>query len=153
MRTPLGILEKVRPAESGLDFIPLALALVCAALTYSLSAEFVFAPGMYVGFDQRLGASSRSLTPPKTAVGDMARTSATVTLLSTQGNSMFVVAGRVVNRAELLQTLGDVARERGAARPLLIKVDATLTMQGFIEVCALARQAGFPGVLIAADER
>ena len=28
MRTPLGVLEKVRPAERGLDFAPLALALV-----------------------------------------------------------------------------------------------------------------------------
>jgi len=26
-------------------------------------------------------------------------------------------------------------------------------MQMFLEVCELARQAGFPGVLIAADER
>jgi len=26
-------------------------------------------------------------------------------------------------------------------------------MQMFLEVCELARQAGFPGVLVAADER
>jgi biopolymer transport protein ExbD len=36
---------------------------------------------------------------------------------------------------------------------VLIKADASLTMQMFLEVCELARQAGFPGVLIAADER
>jgi biopolymer transport protein ExbD len=35
---------------------------------------------------------------------------------------------------------------------VLIKADAALTMQAFVEVCALARAAGFPGVLIATEE-
>jgi biopolymer transport protein ExbD len=36
---------------------------------------------------------------------------------------------------------------------VLIKADASLTMKLFLEVCELAREAGFPGVLVAADER
>lgn len=153
MRTPLGVLEKVRPAELGLDFVPLALALVCAALTYVLSAEFVFAPGMYVGFDARAGAVSPTLKTPKLAAGDMARTAQTVTLVSARGAGVFVVAGRVVDRDGLELELRRVAAKGGSARPVLIKADASLTMQGFLEVCELARKAGFPGVLVAADER
>ena len=72
MRTPLGILEKVRPVERGVDFLPLALALTCAALVAVLASNFVYAPGMYVGFDERLAATTRNLTTPKTNVGDMA---------------------------------------------------------------------------------
>ena len=34
---------------------------------------------------------------------------------------------------------------------MLIKADAALTMKMFLEVCELAREAGFPGVLVAAD--
>jgi biopolymer transport protein ExbD len=153
MRTPLGVLEKVRPAERGLDFAPLALALVCAALTYVLSAEFVFAPGMYVGFDQRPGAVASTLAIPRTAAPDLARTSLTVTLVSARGTGVFVVAGRVVDRTGLGAELRRVAASGGSARPVLIKADASLTMQTFLEVCELARQAGFPGVLVAADER
>jgi len=155
MRTPLGVLEKVRPAERGLDFAPLALALACAALTYVLSAEFVFAPGMYVGFDQRPGAVASTLETPRTAAAapDLARTSLTVTLVSARGTGVYVVAGRVVDRTGLGAELLRVAASGGSARPVLIKADASLTMQMFLEVCELARQAGFPGVLIAADER
>jgi biopolymer transport protein ExbD len=153
MRTPLGVLEKVRPAEQGVDFLPLALAFVCAALTYALSAEFVFAPGMYVGFDQRPAAVSRTLKTPRTAVGDLARTSLTVTLVSARGTGVFVVAGRVVDRDGLAAELRRVAAAGGSARPVLVKADAALTMQVFLEVCELARNAGFPGVLVAADER
>jgi biopolymer transport protein ExbD len=154
MRTPLGVLEKVRPAERGLDFAPLALALACAALTYVLSAEFVFAPGMYVGFDQRPGAVASTLVTPRAAVApDLARTSLTVTLVSARGTGVYVVAGRVVDRTGLDAELRRVAASGGSARPVLIKADASLTMQMFLEVCELARQAGFPGVLLAADER
>ncbi len=153
MRTPLGVLEKVRPPEQGLDFVPLALALVCAALTYVLSAEFIFAPGMYVGFDERPGAVASTLQTPKLAAGDMARTALTVTLVSARGAGVYVVAGRVVDREGLDLELRRVAAKGGAARPVLIKADASLTMQSFLEVCELARKAGFPGVLVAADER
>jgi hypothetical protein len=146
-------LEKVRPAERGLDFAPLALALVCAALTYVLSAEFVFAPGMYVGFDQRPGAVASALATPRTSAPDLARTSLTVTLVSARGTGVFVVAGRVVDRTGLGAELRRVAASGGSARPVLVKADASLTMQMFLEVCELARQAGFPGVLVAADER
>ena len=153
MRTPLGVLEKVRPAERGLDFVPLALALVCAALTYVLSAEFVFAPGMYVGFKDGDFAVSPSLKTPKLASGDLARTSLTVTLVSARGTGVFVVAGRVVDRDGLGAERRRVAAAGGTGRPLRVKADASLTMQSFLEVCELARSAKFPGVLVAADER
>ena len=153
MRTPLGVLEKVRPAERGLDFAPLALALVCAALTYALSAEFVFAPGMYVGFDQRPGAVASTLETPSAKTPDLARTSLTVTLVSARGTGVYVVAGRVVDRTSLGAELRRVAASGGSTRPVLIKADASLTMKMFLEVCELAREAGFPGVLVAADER
>ena len=153
MRTPLGVLEKVRPAEQGLDFVPSALALVCAALTFVLSSEFVYAPGMYVGFDNRPAAVSPSLKTPKLVSGDLARTSLTVTLVSARGTGVFVVAGRVVDRDGLGAELRRVAAAGGSARPVLVQADASLTMQSFLEVCELARNAGFPGVLVAADER
>jgi len=154
MRTPLGILEKVRPVERGVDFLPLALALTCAALVAVLASHFVYAPGMYVGFDERLAATTRNLTTTKTNVGDMARTATTVTLISARGTGVFVVAGRVVDRDGLRTELQTLAKNKAAqTRPVLVKADGALTMQSFLTVCELVRAAGFPGVLIAADER
>ena len=37
MRTPLGVLAKVRPAEQGLDLAPLALAGLALALVWTLA--------------------------------------------------------------------------------------------------------------------
>jgi len=176
MQTPLGVLAKVRRTETGIDTIPLALTLVCAALIYVLSGQFVFAPGMYVEFEEgqsgdskkhhlaNISAATRNLTTPKTSIGDMARTSLTVTLVSARGAGVYVVAGRVVTRESpgtgsvvdrdgLAIELRRVAAAGGNSRPILLKADASLTMQSFLEVCELARNAKFPGVLIAADER
>ncbi len=154
MRTPLGVLEKVRPVERGVDFLPLALVLACAGLVAVLASSFVYAPGLYVGFDERVGAVSRDLTTPRTNVGDMARTATTVTLVSARGTGVFVVAGRVVDREGLRGELLALAKNKAAqARPVLVKADAALTLQSFLTVCELVRSAGFPGVLVAADER
>ena len=76
-----------------------------------------------------------------------------MTLVSARGTGVFVVAGRVVDRDGLNAELRRVAAAGGSTRPVLIKADASLTMQGFLEVCELARGAGFPGVLVAADGR
>ena len=154
MLTPLGILEKVRPVERGVDFLPLALVLTCAGLVAVLASNFVYAPGMYVGFDERLAAATSKFDPPKTKVGDLARTATTVTLISARGTGVYVVAGRVVDREKLKFVLQELARDTATkARPVLVKADGALTLQNFVTVCELVRSAGFPGVLIAGDER
>jgi len=155
MRTPLGVLEKVRPAERGVDFLPLALVFACAGLVATLASFFVYTPGLYIGFDRRHAAVNNRLTTPRTNVGDLARTATTVTLISARGTGVYVVAGRVVDREGLRSWLLALAQNRPAslAHPVLIKADAALTMQSFVTVCELVRTAGFPGVLIAADER
>ena len=82
----------------------------------------------------------------------MARTATAVTLVSARGTGIYVVAGRVIDRTGLQKELSRVAATGGRDRPVLIKADAALTMHAFVEVCALARAAGFPGVLIATEE-
>jgi len=152
MRTPLGVLAKVRPAEQGIDLVPLALAGLALALVWGLVAHFTLIPGTYVGFDERVAAFGRRTSVPRSPSADLARTSAAVTLVSARGTGIYVVAGRVIDRTGLRKELSRVAATGGRDRPILIKADAALTMQAFVEVCALAREAGFPGVLIATEE-
>jgi biopolymer transport protein ExbD len=154
MRTPLGILEKVRSADQSLDAIPFILFIVCGALVSILTAHFVYAPGMYIGFNTVPAAHTKNINAPKSTSGDMAQTATTVTLLSARGTGVFVVSGRVVDNAGLKTELHRVAQMNGARlRPVLIKADAALTLQNFITVCDLVRTEGFPGVLIATEER
>lgn len=151
--TPLGVLRRVRKARQGVDAAPLALVAVCAGLVAALASDFVYAPGMYVGFDgSKSPALSRTLDPPKVATAEMARTALTVTLVSTRGTGVYVVGGRVVDSAGLGPELRRVAAAGGSSRPVLVKADGALMMRDFMSVCSAARAAGFPGVLIAAAE-
>jgi biopolymer transport protein ExbD len=109
---------------------------------------------MYVGFSNVRAAANSHLTTPVTNVGDLAQTSTTVTLISARGAGVYVIDGRVVDDAGLKVELQRLAADQTLlSRPVLIKADALLTMQSFISVCESVRRAGFPGVLIAADER
>ena len=154
MQTPLGILEKVRPADRSVDTLPFILFIVCGCLLTILSANFVYAPGMYIGFNTLPAANTKNINVPKSSTGDMAQTATTVTLLSARGTGVFVVGGRVVDNAGLRTELHRIAQIKGSnLRPVLIKADAALTLQNFITVCDLVRAEGFPGVLIAAEER
>lgn len=153
MRTPLGILEKVRPAHKASETWPALLALSCAALVAILCSHFVYAPGMYVGFNNVRAAANSHLTTPTTTLGDLAQTSTTVTLISARGAGVYVIAGRVVDDTGLKMELQRLANDKTLlSRPVLIKADALLTLQSFISVCESVRKAGFPGVLIAADQ-
>ena len=152
MRTPLGVLAKVRPVDPRPDFTPLALAAVTAALVWTLAGQFALIPGTYVGFDDRAAAFSRRPQVPRAAEPDLARAALGVTLVSARGTEIYVVAGRVIDRAGLQKELVRVAATGARDRPILVKADASLTLQAFVEVCALARAAGFPGVLIATEE-
>ena len=152
MRTPLGVLAKVRPAEQGLDLAPLALAGLALALVWTLVAHFALTAGTAVAFDERVVAFARRTQVPRNAEPDLARTAAAVTLISARGTGIYVVAGRVIDRAGLRKELSRVAATGGRDRPVLVKADAALTMQAFVELCALVREAGFPGVLIATEE-
>jgi biopolymer transport protein ExbD len=165
METPLGVLRRVRKARQGVDAAPLALALVCAGLVAALSSDFVYSPGMYVGFDGSKSPAVARLNIPRSVKGDekhpekdvdlapsMAQTALTVTLVSTRGMGVFVVDGRVVTSDQLVVELKQAAERGGTARPLLIKTDGSLMMRDFMVFCAAARKAHFPGVMIAAND-
>ena len=61
MQTPLGILAKVRPVDRKIDAVPFILLLVCAGLLAILTANFVYAPGMYIGFNTVPAANTKNI--------------------------------------------------------------------------------------------
>ncbi len=153
MQTPLGVLDKVRSVNRNVDPIPFILVLVCAGLIATLTSQFIYAPGMYVGFNDVHAAATTQIKTPISHSSDIAKTATTVTLVSARGTGIYVVAGRVVDREGLRNELHRLAQKPDAlSRPVLVKADALLTLQSFVTVCDLIRSEGFPGVLIASEE-
>ncbi len=154
MKTPLGVLEKVQPAEGGLSLLALALAATGLILTGLLASPLAYCPGITVGFDQR-PISAQALSVAKTTTPDLARVGSVATLVSARGAGTYIIEGRIVQGREAL--LGEFRRiATNPARrnlPVLVKADKSQTLQGLADVFGAARAAGFPGILLATDPR
>ena len=128
MDTPLGVLGKVRPVNRSLDPTPFVLVLVCAALVAVMSSHFIYAPGMYVGFNDGPAAATTQVKIPVSRSADIAKTATTVTLVSARGTGIYVVDGRVVDREGLKNELHKIAQKSETLRrPILVKADSLLT--------------------------
>lgn len=154
MRTPLGVVDRVQPAEGGLSLVALALAASAIGLVALLASPLVYCPGIAIGFDNRRFASSH-LEAPVTASPDLARVGAVATLVSARGAGTYVIEGRIVQgrdglAAEFRRIASNPARRE---LPVLVKADKSQTLQGLADILTAARAAGFPGILLATDNR
>lgn len=154
MRTPLGVLNRVQPAEGGLSLVAVTLATVALGLATALASPLVYYPGIAIGFDDR-PVVVRSPLVPSTPTPDLARVGAVATLVSARGAGTYSIEGRIVHgRDGLLAELRHVASNPARrALPVLVKADKTQTLQGLADVVTTARAAGFPGILLATDSR
>jgi biopolymer transport protein ExbD len=150
MRTPLGILERVPVAPPRLAALPLVLALACGALAGMLASPLAHYRGLYLSLDGTPAAVPRV---PTTAQADLARVGAVATLVSARGEGTYLLEGRILRgrdalAAELRRLAANPARR---ARPLLVRADRSQTLQSLADLADAARAAGFPGILLAAD--
>lgn len=154
MRTPLGVLQRVQPAEGGLSPVSFILAATALGLTAVLASPLVHCPGIAIGFDNRKIAGSR-LDVPALDTPDLARVGAVATLLSARGAGTYVIEGRMVQgREALLAELRRIAANPSRRElPVLVKADKSQTLQGLADVLGAARAAGFPGILLATETR
>ena len=154
MRTPLGVLEKVQPAEGGLSLLAFALAAIALGLTGVLASPLAYYPVMTVGFDDRR-ISTLALSVAKTPEPDLARVGSVATLVSARGVGTYVIEGRIVQgRDALLSEFRRIAANPARRDlPVLVKADKSQTLQGLADVFSAARAAGFPGILLATDSR
>lgn len=154
MRTPLGVLSRVQPAESGLSLPCIALAAISIGLTATLASPLVYYPGIALGFEGRpVAVQAPTLAAP--ANPDLARVGAVATLVSARGAGTYVIEGRILQgrdslQAEFRRIAANPARR---ALPVLVRADRSQTLQGLADVLAAARAAGFPGILLATEPR
>lgn len=154
MRTPLGVLERVQPAEGGLSPLAFILAATALGLTAVLASPLVHCPGIAIGFDNRRMAAS-PVAVPGLAAPDLARVGSVATLLAARGAGTYVIEGRIVQGREgLLAELRRIAANPARRDlPVLVKADRSQTLQSLADIVGAARAAGFPGILLATETR
>lgn len=108
-----------------------------------LGSRFILAPGLPVGI-----STSAELELPRLETATHATTSVVV---SFRRDNMILFEGGIYELASFRAVLQRYAKEHPGAS-MLVRVDKQVSMQGFLELCDLARAAGFASVLVAADQ-
>lgn len=152
MRTPLGILGRVPVGTPRLAAGPVLLGLACLALAGLLAAPLAHYRGVYLALD---GSPAAIPSVPASSQPDLARVGAVATLVSARGEGTYLLEGRILQgrqalESELRRIAANPARR---ARPLLVRADRSQTLQALADLTDAAREAGFPGILLAAERR
>lgn len=137
--SPLGLQSQLRRPEWKLDFIPV-LDLILIALLFSLLfTRFVMVPGVRVDL-------------PSTDLR-MQYDDASVAVLTIGNNEMLYFNGSVYEKNSIATGFREhLAPLSGADAVLLIKAQADLELESFLELCRMAQIAGFSQVQIAGDQ-
>ena len=148
LTSPLGLTRHLRRPDIRLETLPWLNVLLLGLLLWMLGPRYLYYPGMAVGLAP---AVSLPIAPGSPLPGLPAN--AIVTDLSIKGDDMFMIDGGVYNRASLAYYLRQHPKPpAGSPAVLVLKVDQNVSMQTFMDICELARGAGFSTVQVAAAE-
>lgn len=156
LSSPLDLRTRLPRPETGFDWIPL-LDLILIGLLFGLVGHrIVFAPGLALELpvaaqvDPALGLDLPSASPPGLP-GEVADA-----VLTVYPNMIFL-EGRKIPLARLQNALENSFQERSTSvapapsRVLLVKLDRDAPVQQLLDICEIARAAGFARVQLAAE--
>lgn len=129
--SPFGLLDRLKRAESRLDWVPVLDMVVIALLISLIFTRFVIVPGVEVSLpstDLRMQPSGEP-----------------VAVLTLQNRGMLFFNGSVYNPDSLERAFADYMGPDGKSRRtvLLVKAEADIGLEQFLEICRLAESAGF----------
>jgi len=137
---PFAFSSRLRRADTRIDFIPVLDMIVIAMLVSLLFTRFVVLPGVRVDLpdtDMRMQYASPA-----------------VAVLTIGNNGMLFFDGAVVNAATTEQSFGRyIEHSGGSLQVLLIKANASMALQDFLQLCELAKAAGFQQVQLAGKKK
>lgn len=137
---PFAFRERLRQAETGISFIPVLDMIVIAMLVSLLFTRFVTLPGIRIDL-------------PTTEMR-MQHSAHAVAVLTIGNNGMLFFDGAVVNAASIkpgFKAFID-ASDRDV-HVLLIKANFAMEMQDFLQLCELAKAAGFDQIQLAGKKK
>ena len=137
--TSFGLLERLKRPEIKLDVVPVLDLLVLALLISLMFTRFVMLPGVRVAL-------------PETDLR-MQHDASEVAVLTIGNQGMLLFDGSVYSHASIEQAFRRFLEEEGVEHPiLLVKAEAALELQLFLDLCQMAQVAGFDEVQVAGDQ-
>jgi len=142
---PLDLQSRLSPAPRDLDFFAWVNVGVIVLFFGLLGSRFVLAPGLPVG----VGAENTLELPSTGGAVDSAGPASVV--VSYRRDNVILFEGGMYALPELRKHMEAYAKEHPQA-VLLVRADRQVSMQAFLDLCDMAKQVGFKGVLVAADQ-
>lgn len=138
---PLDLQSRLAGAPRDMDvFFWCNTAAVCLFFSL-LGSKFVLAPGVPVGVGEDFELPRVANAVPGAA--DV--------VVSYRRDNMILFEGGIFELAGLREVLARYAREHAGSQ-MIVRVDQQVSMQGFLELCDLAKDVGFRNVLVATLE-
>lgn len=142
---PLDIESRLSRPPRDLDLFFWVNTAAVALFFTLLGSRFVLAPGQLV----QVGAATGALELPQTAT---AAPGAASVVVSYRRDNMVIFEGGIHELRDLRKPMETYVRKHPGS-VLLVRVDRQVTMQGFLDLCDMARDVGFVQVLVAAEPR
>ena len=134
-----GLLERLKRPEIKVDFIPVLDLMLLALLISLLFTRFVMLPGVRVDL-------------PETDLR-MQHDASEVAVLTIGNQGMLFFAGSVYEHGSIEQAFEKHLEGRDEqVSVLLVKAEASMELQLFLDLCRMAQTAGFDEVQIAGDQ-
>ena len=139
---PLELEPRLSPPPRDFDVVFWLNAGVIALFFALLGSRFVLGTGLPVQVNQ-----PASLELPE--ISSTVQGAASV-VVSYRRDNMILFEGGIYELRDLKPLLAAYARKHAGA-VMLVRVDQQVSMQGFLDLCELAREVGFGNVLVAAE--
>lgn len=138
---PLGLVDQLKRPSIKLDVVPILDMLVIALLMSLLFTRFVMVPGVRVDL-------------PETELR-MPHHDAAVSVLTIGNKGMLYFDGSVYEQSSIERAFKQHIEQSdvGSGHVLLVKPEATMPLQGFLDLCRMAQVAGFEQVQIAGEKK
>ena len=142
---PLELQSRLSPAPRDLDFFAWVNVGLIALFFGLLGSRFVLAPGMPVGV-----GGDNSLELP--SVGGVTETAGPASVVvSYRRDNVILFEDGMYTLPELRKHMERYAKQHPGA-VMLVRSDRQVSMQAFLDLCEMARAAGFANVLVAAEQ-
>lgn len=135
LTSPLDLRAHLNKPDLRLDCVPFIDCLLIGLCFLALGSSFIAAPGEVVDLPRG---------EPSVAV-------AVVDVLTIKHDNMLLYGGRIYTFDELARFFQRTTFTEGDGGVLLVKTNRDVSMQTFLNVCAIARNRGFERVQIATE--
>jgi biopolymer transport protein ExbD len=140
LTTPFDLERHLSPPKMNLDLVPVLDLIVLALMISLLFTRYLMIPGVRVDL-------------PKVELS-IQQDASRVAVLTIANSGMLFFAGNVFEQNSIRQGFQQYFDNSKSESPvLLVKAEASMDIQQFLELCKMAQDAGFGEVQIAADPK